>query len=80
MDKAAEVTSLTDLPTDQRRSPFWFSTRDTPFSEDSRTDDNHDCPPDLTEIQKADLYKLLSKFKNSFSALSGRTHLGMHKF
>ena len=74
-DKAAEVKSLTDLPTEQRRSTVWFCTRDTPFGEDSRTDDNHDCSTYLTKI---DLDKLLSKFKNIFSDLPGRTHLGTH--
>ena len=73
---AAEIKSLSDLPTEQRRSPFWFSTRDTPFGEDLRTDDNHDCSTDFTEIQKTDLDILLSKFKNIFNDLPGRTHLG----
>ena len=76
---AAKIKSLTDLPTEQRRSPFWFSTRDTSFGEDLRTDDNHDCSTDLTEIQKTDLDILLSKFKNIFNDLPGRTHLGTHK-
>ena len=58
---------------------MWFSTRDTPFGEDSRTNDNHDYSTDSTEIQKTDLDKLLSKFKNIFNDLPGRTHLGTHK-
>ena len=32
----------------------------------------------MTETQRTDLDKLLSKFKNIFSDLPGRTHLGTH--
>ena len=32
----------------------------------------------MTEIQKTDLDKLLSKFKNISNDLPGRTHLGTH--
>ena len=78
IDKAAEVKSLTDLLTEERRSPSWCSTRDTPVGEDSRTDDNNDGFTDLTETQKTDLEKLLYKFKNIFSDFPGRTYLGTH--
>ena len=52
IDKAAEVKSLTHLPTEQRRTPVRSTTRDASFGDDSRTDNNNDCSAHLTETQK----------------------------
>ena len=57
---------LTDLPTEQRRTPGRSTTRNTYFCEDTRTD-NNDCSADLTDTQKTDLDNLLFKRKNSLA-------------
>ena len=57
---------LTDLPTEQRRTPVRFTTRNTYFGEDIRTD-NNDCSANLTDTQKTDLHNLLFKLKNSLA-------------